>query len=290
MATSAPCLAKAMAVEATMPRVPPVTRAILPDRFMGAKVSVWPAHIQLSPEEFVSGFACSRMYYSWKRMTEDQTLLREYVERGSEAAFATLVERHVNLVYSAALRQVRSPDLARDVVQQVFTDLARKAPSCLTGVIIAGWLHRATVYASSRLIRTEIRRKAREQEALTMIDSVPGNDWQQIGPILDSALEQLSARDRDALLLRFFEERSLKELGHMIGLGEEAARKRVSRALEKLRGLLLKQGISTSAVALSSALGTHAVEVAPAGLAQGLAGIAAATGKATTIGNALTLW
>src|SRR6185295_13298642 len=101
-------------------------------------------------------------------MTEDQRLLREYVEQGSEAAFATLLERHVHLVYSAALRQVRSPDLARDVVQQVFTDLARKAPSCVDHISIAGWLHRATVYAATCLVRKEIRRKVREEEATKM--------------------------------------------------------------------------------------------------------------------------
>src|ERR1041385_6480078 len=101
-------------------------------------------------------------------MTEDQRLLREYVEQGSEAAFASLLERHVNLVYSAALRQVRSPDLARDVVQQVFTDLARKAPAYTGHVSIAGWLHRATVYAASCFIRKELRRQAREEEAMKM--------------------------------------------------------------------------------------------------------------------------
>src|SRR5438045_7597190 len=101
-------------------------------------------------------------------MREDERLVRDYVEEGSEAAFASILERHVNLVYSAALRQVRSQDLARDVVQQVFTDLARKAPNCLGHISIAGWLHRATVYAASRLIRTECRRKGREEEAMKM--------------------------------------------------------------------------------------------------------------------------
>src|SRR3954462_11196785 len=122
-------------------------------------------------------------------MTEDQRLLREYVEEGSEAAFASILERHVNLVYSAALRQVRSPDLARDVVQQVFTDLARKAPSCVGHISIAGWLHQATVYAASRLIRTEIRRKGREEEAMKMhmLDADSGPDWERIRPVLDSA-------------------------------------------------------------------------------------------------------
>jgi len=162
---------------------------------------------------------------------DDKQLLRFYVENGSEAAFASLVERHLNLVYSAAMRQVRNPDMARDVVQQVFTDLARKAPFLPNRVIIAGWLHQATVFAAAGLIRTEMRRKAREQEAMQMLDTNSPDHWNRLAPLLDAALDQLAARDRDVLLLRFFEGRSLRELGLVLGLGEEAARKRVSRAL-----------------------------------------------------------
>ena len=204
-----------------------------------------------------------------RTMLNDHQLLVRYVEENSQDAFAELVARHLNFVYSAALRQVRAAQLAEDVAQTVFTKLARKARSLPRNVVLAGWLHRDTRFTALDLLRSEHRRQAREQEAVAMNtlnpDAAP--DWEQLRPLLDAALDQLSAPDRDALLLRFFEQRSLKEIGVALGSGEDAARKRVTRALEKLRWLLNRRGVTTSASALSVAMAAHGIQAAPAGLA-----------------------
>jgi RNA polymerase sigma factor (sigma-70 family) len=224
-------------------------------------------------------------------MPDDQQLLRRYASDGSEAAFGELVARHVNLVYSVALRRANGDThLAQDVAQLVFTDLARKARSLPKNVVLAGWLHRATRFAAAQSIRTERRRQLREQEAVTMntfkSESTP--DWEQIRPLLDEALDELSRADRDALLLRFMEQRSLAEVGHALGANEDAARKRVSRALEKLRAQLVRRGVTTTAAALSTAITVSAVQVAPAGLAATLTSGSLATAAAGT-GTTLTL-
>ncbi len=171
-------------------------------------------------------------------MLDDHQLLCRYVVEDSEAAFAELVGRYVNLVYSTALRRIGGDaDLAKDVAQLVFTDLACKARFLPSDILLAGWLHRATRYAAGQLLRTEHRREAREHEAATMnaLTTAPAPDWEQIRPLLDEALDRLNRTDRDALLLRFFEQHSLAEIGRALGTNEDAARKRVSRALEKLR-------------------------------------------------------
>jgi len=216
-------------------------------------------------------------------MEDDRQLLRRYAAQGSEAAFREVVARHVNLVYSAALRRTGGDaHLAQDVAQLVFTDLARKARSLPENVVLAGWLHQATRYAAARLLRTERRRAAREQEAVTKnsilseADSDPTRrsptdaDWAQIRPLLDQALDELGDDDRDALILRFFEQRSLAEVGQALGANEDAARKRVSRALEKLRADLVRRGITTTAATLSAAISVNAVQTAPVGLATAL--------------------
>jgi len=203
-------------------------------------------------------------------MLDDRQLLRRYADDGSEAAFGELVGRHLNLVYSAALRRAGGDThLAQDVAQLVFTDLARKARSLPEGVVLAGWLHRATRYAAAQLLRTERRRVAREQEAVAMntLASETPLDWAQIRPLLDEALDELGADDRDALILRFFEQRSLAEVGQALGANEDAARKRVTRALEKLRADLVRRGITTTAATLSAAISVNAVQSAPVGLA-----------------------
>jgi RNA polymerase sigma factor (sigma-70 family) len=216
-------------------------------------------------------------------MDDDRQLLRRYAADGSETAFRELVARHVNLVYSAALRCTGGDaQFAQDVAQLVFTDLARKARSLPENVVLPGWLHRATRYAAAQLLRTERRRTAREQEAVTMnsilsdTDSDPTHrsptdaDWAQIRPLLDQALDELDDDDRDALVLRFFEQRSLAEVGHALGANEDAVRKRVTRALEKLRADLVRRGITTTAATLSAVISVNAVHSAPVGLAAAL--------------------
>jgi RNA polymerase sigma factor (sigma-70 family) len=202
-------------------------------------------------------------------MLDDHQLLCRYVVEDSEAAFAELVGRYVNLVYSTALRRIGGDaDLAKDVAQLVFTDLACKARFLPSDILLAGWLHRATRYAAGQLLRTEHRRKAREHEAATMnaLTTEPAPDWEQIRPLLDEALDRLNRTDRDALLLRFFEQHSLAEIGRALGTNEDAARKRVSRALEKLRADLVRRGVTTTAAVLSTAISVNAVQVAPVGL------------------------
>ena len=176
--------------------------------------------------------------------------------------------------------------MAQDVAQLVFTDLARKARSLSHDVVLAGWLHRATRFAAAQLIRGERRRQRREQEAVVMNISESTSDWEQIRPLLDEALDELSRADRDALILRFLEQRSFSEVGRALGSNEDAARKRVSRALEKLRALMVRRGVTTTAAALSTAVTVNAVQVVPAGLAATLttASLASAgTATATTL-------
>ena len=217
----------------------------------------------------------------------DHQLLRNFARERSESAFAELVARHLPLVYSAAMRQTGGDAyMAQDVAQQVFTDLARKALTLSENVVLAGWLHRATVFAARQILRGERRRQLREQQAAAMntIEPEPENaDWQRIRPLLDEALDHLNKTDRDALLLRFFEQRSFAQVGGSLGGTEEAARKRVARALEKLRVILRRQGVGTTAAALSTTLSANAIQVAPAGLATSIASSSvAAAGTGTT--------
>jgi RNA polymerase sigma factor (sigma-70 family) len=221
---------------------------------------------------------------------DDWQLLKSYARDDSQDAFAEIVRRHVNLVYSAALRQVQEPELARDVTQLVFANLAHRAKSLKPKGTLAGWLYSDASLTSREILRRERRRVVREQEAVAMQDVEISQDWALIRPGLDAALTQLGKTDRDAVLLRFFEQRSLKDIGAALGMEEDTARKRVSRALEKLRMQLARQGVTTTDDALSGALTTHAVEAAPAGIVAGVvatsvtaASTAAATGTTTFI-------
>ena len=173
---------------------------------------------------------------------DDWQLLKSYGRDDSQDAFTEIVRRHVNLVYSAALRQVREAELARDVTQVVFANLARRAKSLKPKGTLAGWLYRDASLTSREILRRERRRVVREQEAVAMRDTDISHDWARIRPGLDAALSRLGQTDRDAVLLRFFEQRSLKDVGAALGMEEDTARKRVSRALEKLRMQLARQG------------------------------------------------
>jgi len=218
----------------------------------------------------------------------DAQLLRDYVEHSHEAAFREIVVRHTDAVYSAALRQVRSPDLARDVAQSVFTDLARKAPSLARTLgaqaSLLGWIYRSTRFAALNQWREEHRRQTRERLAMQHFDpaSDPAPEWERIGPVLDEAMADLSDDDREALLLRFFQSHDYRAIGQSLGLSDDAAQKRVSRALEKLRMHLTSRGLTTSAAALSVALTAHVVQAAPAGLAAVLSNAAIAGANLAT--------
>jgi len=207
-------------------------------------------------------------------MHTDGELLIRYAAHGDEPAFGELIARHLNLVYSAALRQTRTPAAAEDVAQQVFADLARKAGRIPQTVPLAAWLHRATRFVASQQRRTEQRRAAREQESHVMQQRDHGHPepaWEEVRELLDESLDDLPAEDRNALLLRYFEQRSFADVGAAMGATGEAARKRVDRALDRLRDSLARRGITTTAAALGGALTAHAVQIAPAGLAATLA-------------------
>jgi RNA polymerase sigma factor (sigma-70 family) len=221
-------------------------------------------------------------------MTDDRQLLDRYAAENSDEAFRLLVQRHMGLVYSAALRQVRDPQLAQDVTQIVFANLARKARSIPAETVLAGWLHRDTRFTALDLLRAETRRAKREQQAVAMnaLDSVTPQDWEPIRPLLDEALDELGPADRDALLLRYFEQRDFAGVGEALGASADAARKRVDRALDRLREFLARRGITTTTAALSTTLSVHAIETVPAAFASSLAVTsAAAAAIAATAGT-----
>ncbi len=202
-------------------------------------------------------------------MSNDIELLREYAERRSDVAFATLVKRHINLVYSVALRKVHDIHLAEDVSQAVFVILARKAGSLSAKTILPGWLYLTTLYAASDVLKTEARRQRRETEGhMHLCNDVSESEpeWRQLSPVLDDALAGLREADRNALILRFFQNKTLSEVAKALGIEERAAQKRVARSLEKLREIFLKQGIALPAVAVSAALSAHAIHAAPSAL------------------------
>lgn len=218
-------------------------------------------------------------------MTEDTELLSRYADTRSEQAFAELVRRHVNLVHSVALRQVNGDaHLAQDVVQLVFSDLAKKASALRHQRVLSGWLFVATRFAATKLVRSERRRKAREQEAQTMNefanDSSGAPEWEQVRPVLDEAMGELDETDREAILLRFFENRGYAEVGERLQLSENSARMRVDRALDKLHGLLARRNVTSTTGALAVVLANQAVTAAPVGLAANVTG-AVLAGTAT---------
>jgi RNA polymerase sigma factor (sigma-70 family) len=212
-------------------------------------------------------------------MTPDAELLRHYAATNSEAAFAELVKRHVNLVYSAALRQVNGDaHLAQDVAQTVFTDLARKAASLSRREVLTGWLYTSAHFAAAKIVRTENRRRDREEKLMRepIHETAPEADWEKLRPMLDAVMHELKAADREAILLRYFENRQFAEVGAKLGLNENAARMRVERALEKLRDILTRRGIAT-ATALASVISANAIQIAPANLAATLTTASIAT-------------
>ncbi len=219
-------------------------------------------------------------------MHDDLALVREFAATHSETAFAAVVERHAGLVYSTALRQTSDPHLAEDVVQTVFILLARKAAQLGPKTILSAWLYRATIYAAADALRTQRRRQAREQEAYMQSTQEPPDTWAQVAPVLDSAMAELSETDRAALVLRFFENRSAREIAAALELQEATAQKRVLRALDKLRSIFARRGVVVSATAIASVLTANAVQAAPAGLAASTASTIIATAASGTLGMA----
>lgn len=218
-------------------------------------------------------------------MTDDAELLRRYASDRSEEAFATLVRRHIDFVFSAALRQTGGDNtLAQDVTQVVFIELARKAAALGRHPALVGWLHTATRFAVGRVRRAEARRLARERAAHTpegsLADAAPELDWARLQPVFDEVLGELKERERTAILLRFFEHRTLAEVGARLSVSESAARSCVDRALEKMRTAFARRGVTSTAAGVSLALVHQVGAAAPAGLAHAVTGAALASAGA----------
>lgn len=222
------------------------------------------------------------------RKTDDAALLCLFAEERSEAAFAELVHRYVDLVHSAALRRCGGDGhLAKDVVQRVFIALAKHAGKLARHPALAAWLFTATRNAATNALVAEQRRRARETAAMKdevlLRDEEGAADWSAVRPVLDQAMDELNETDRTAVLLRYFERRSYADIGARLRLTENGARMRTERALEKLRERLAARGIKSAGAALGVVLTGHAVAAAPPGLA------AAATGAALGAGFAVSL-
>ncbi len=220
--------------------------------------------------------------------TETAELLRRYAATGCEIAFRELVKLHASLVYSTALRRVGGEvHLAQDVAQTVFCDLARKASSLPGDVVLAGWLYRHTCLKTAEAVRAENRRRLREHLATEThnMDQPDDSIWREVAPVLDEGMQRLNPADRDALILRYFQNASLRAIGQALGVSEDAAQKRVTRALDKMREQFARQGIACTVAALSSTLASHGTPALADGVGAALstaALTAAASGAAQT--------
>jgi RNA polymerase sigma factor (sigma-70 family) len=222
--------------------------------------------------------------YKWMQEWDDIALLREYIERGSEEAFAALVRRHVDRVYSVALRHMGNPHEAEEITQAVFVILARKARSLRRGVILGGWLYQTTRLTAVTVTRSQVRRARREWEA-HMQDASNDNEtevWSQITPMLDNALADLREMDRHAVVLRFFYGKSMREIGAALGGSEDSARMRVNRALERLRKYFLQHGVSSTTATIAGAMSANSLQAAPMALAKTATAVALMKGAAAS--------
>ncbi|HEX4265154.1 MAG TPA: sigma-70 family RNA polymerase sigma factor [Verrucomicrobiae bacterium] len=222
--------------------------------------------------------------------TSDAALLEQFVRHESEAAFAEIANRYIALVHSVALRHTSNPAQAQDITQAVFIILARKAAGLGRKTVLAGWLYHTARLTAANWQRSETRRFRREQEAFmqsTFNESAPDNAlWRELSPMLDDAMGRLGKADRDALVLRYFQNRNLAEVGVALGIEERTAQKRVSRALEKLRKIFTKRGVALSATAIAGAVSANAVTAAPVALAEA---VAAGALSGTTITTAAVI-
>jgi RNA polymerase sigma factor (sigma-70 family) len=221
----------------------------------------------------------------------DMDLTREYADRNSEAAFASLVQRHINLVYSVALRFTRNSQDAQDVTQAVLIVLAQKAGSLRHRALLTGWLYETTRFVAIRFLRTKARREMREQKAYMeslLNDSSSENVWQRLAPLLEEAMTQLSEKERTLIALRFFENKTAAETAALLGVREWAAHKRAARAVEKLRLFFTRRGIAVPAAVLTATISANAIQAAPVAFAKTATAIAFTKG-ATASTSTLTL-
>ncbi len=218
---------------------------------------------------------------------DDHELLAQYAGTGSEAAFAALVARYVNLVHSAALRFTGNPHHAEEITQAVFIILARKAGGLRRGTVLSGWLYQTARLTAANFVKGEIRRQRREQEAYmqSTLNEPDAAAWEQIAPLLDEAMGCLGETDRNAVVLRFFENKTAQEVAAALKLNEAAAHKRVSRALEKLRKIFTNRGVTLPVTLIAGAVAANSVQAAPVGL---VVTVTATAAKGTTISATMT--
>ena len=210
-------------------------------------------------------------------------LLQKYAQHGDQRAFAQVVSEHVDMVYSACLRQVGDKHLAEEVTQAVFVILARKAGTLGDHIVLGAWLHKTARYAALNALKIERRRKIHERKAAEMAmelrNSGPG--WVGLEPVLDECIARLPETDRAAIVLRFFQKRSVADVGSVLGVSEDAAGMRISRALDKLRAFFTRRGVAVSSALIGSLILRNAVQAAPIGLHSAIAAEAAAVGSAS---------
>jgi uncharacterized protein (TIGR03435 family) len=221
----------------------------------------------------------------------DMDLLRQYADNQSESAFASLVSRHMNLVYSAALRKTGNPHVAEEITQVVFVILAQKAERIPTKTVLAGWLYQTARLTASSFLKLEARRARREQETYMQNElgaTAPDETWKQLAPLLEDAMGYLGERERAAVVGRYYAGQSLAELAMASGITENAAKKRIHRALEKLHRYFAKRGVASTAATIAGAISVNSVQAAPAALANAVTAVALGKG-ATASGSTLTL-
>src|ERR1700733_5656358 len=224
-------------------------------------------------------------------MTDDMALVREFAASQSERAFEALVARHIHLVHSAALRRTRDAHLAEEITQAGFIILVRKAKSLGEKTILSGWLYRTAQFVAADALKMQRRRQRRGQEAhmQSILENSPNETtWNELSPLLDEAMMRLRQADRDAIVLRYFENKNLSEVGDALGLQERAAQKRIARALEKLRTFFAKRGVALSTAAIAGAVSANSVQAAPLALTKTITAVAMTKGVAAS-GSTLTL-
>ncbi len=214
----------------------------------------------------------------------DHELLTRFARHADQDAFTALVARKTNLIWSAALRFTRDPHHAEEVTQAVILILAEKAGRISPQTVLTGWLYQTARLTAANFLKENRRRQQREHQAYlesAMTPNETNEAWQQLAPVLDDAMHALRTADRDAVLLRYFENKSLADVGAALGVSEDAARVRVNRALDKLHALLAKQGIKFGGALLATAVAENSVQAAPAALLAKVS-VIAAKGAATT--------
>jgi RNA polymerase sigma factor (sigma-70 family) len=246
-------------------------------------VQIQPGASPQDSQNNLFGFRVSPTYTN-DMISDDIALVQEYAQSNSEQAFATLVSQHVNLVYSVAIRQVRDPHLAEEITQSVFIILAEKAKSLGPKTILSSWLCRTARYVSANTLSIQRRRQFREQKAHmeSILNEPEPGVWKQIAPLLDDALNRLGEKEHDAVVLRFFDGKELKQVGAAMGITEDAARMRVNRGVERLRDFFTKRGMTLSATAIAGGIAANSIQAAPAGLAATITAVALAGTTITT--------